>query len=178
MGVSLSGSFVRRSLALLLLTHPVQALGDFRYVQGHFHQCQVFLVDLGVNLRLYLRLHDVIDGQVHGHAGEGASPAGVAVDDRLSVKLGAIRIGGAQDDHQVVFTVLVDDFLDTFLTLRVKRTGGGSDKALGLHQQRLGAGALHALGNSRALNAVPFADNDDLLPLQINRHAVLPFVRL
>jgi hypothetical protein len=84
---------------------------------------------------------------------------------RLGIQLGAVGIGCTQHHHQVVPAVLVNRFLNVLLTLRVKRAGGGSDKALGLHQQRLGSGALHALGNRRALHAVPFAYDDNLLAL-------------
>jgi hypothetical protein len=49
------------------------------------------------------------------------------------------------------------------LTLRVKRTGGCSDKALGLDEHGLGAGTPYAGFNGGSLDAVSLADDDDFL---------------
>jgi hypothetical protein len=63
---------------------------------------------------------------------------------------------------------LLGHFLDILLTLRVKRAGGGSDKALRLDQQSFCPGAFHAGSNSRPLHPIPFPDDDYLLTFQLH----------
>ncbi len=116
---------------------------------------------------LYLRLHDVVNGQVERDASQWAHPARVAVDQGLRIKLGSIRIGRAEDGNEVLFAVLFDEFLDAFLTLRVKCTGGRSDKAFRLHQHRLGAGAANTGFDSRPLHAISFPDDDHFFTFKV-----------
>ena len=117
----------------------------------------MFIVDCGVDLRLYLRLDDVIDRKSQRNARQRACPGRIAVRDRLRVELGAVCVRGSQDDDQVVFSVLLRDLLDALLTFQVKCPGRGSDKALGLYEERLGPCALDALCNGRTLYAVPLS---------------------
>ena len=133
----------------------------------------MFLVGFRGNLVLYFRLHNMVDRQVHGNSGKRSRPAGVAVSHRLGVEFSAVGIGSTQNDYQVVLAVLVNDLLNILLTLRVKCTGGGSDKALCLHQQWFCPGTLHALGNSRALHSIAFANNNDPLPFQFHLYLLI-----
>jgi len=48
------------------------------------------------------------------------------------------------------------------LTFQVKRSGGGSHKALGLHQYWLGSSASNAGFNSRPLDAISLTNHDNL----------------
>ena len=125
----------------------------------------MFLVGFGGNLVLYFRLHNMVDRQVQGNSGKRSRPAGVPVNHSLGVEFSAVGIGSTQNDYQVVLAVLVDDLFNTLLTLRVKCAGGGSDKALSLHQQRFSSSAPDTSFNSRSLHPIPFANNDCLFPL-------------
>jgi len=92
----------------------------------------MLFVNRGVNLRLYLRLHDVAYWQTKGHTGQWSCPARVSIGHRFGIEFGAIGVGSSQYYNKVFLAVLVGYFFDIFLTLRVKRSGGGSDKALRL----------------------------------------------
>jgi hypothetical protein len=54
------------------------------------------------------------------------------VSNRLSVQFGTIGIRSSQDYNQIISAIFIDCFLNTLLTLRVKRSSGGSDKTLSL----------------------------------------------
>ena len=88
----------------------------------------------------------MIYGQFEGYSGQGTCPAGVTVHHRLSIKFGAIGIRSTQNNNQVVFALFVNNFFNILLTLRVKCTGGGSDKTLSLDQQWLCSGTFHTGG--------------------------------
>ncbi len=60
--------------------------------------------------------------------------------------------------------MLFDKFFDSLLTFQVKRTGGCSDKALGLCYHRLSTGTPDTGLNGWTLHSIPFANNDDLFP--------------
>jgi len=87
------------------------------------------------------------------------------VNHSLGIKFSTISIGSAQNYNQVIFAVLVDDLLDTLLTLRVKCTGSSSDKALSLNQQWFSPGTLHTGSDGWPLHSITLADNDDPFPL-------------
>jgi hypothetical protein len=90
------------------------------------------------------------------------------VDNSLGVELSAIGVWRSEDYYHIVFAILVDNPLDVFLTLRVKRASGRSDKALGQHQYRLGSGAYRARRNRRSLHSITLADYDDFLPFEFH----------
>ena len=138
----------------------------------------MLFVNRGVNLGLYLRLHDMAYGQTEGNTGQRSHPARVSVGHRLGIELGTIGIGSPQYYDKVILAVLVGYFLDVFLTLRVKRSGGGSDKALRLDEQRLRASALYAFGNSGTLHAITFADNNSFLSFQFHLYTPPCIIKL
>ena len=49
-------------LSVYLGPHPLEALGDFAYVQSFFQLLDVFLVRSRVYLVFYFRLHNMING--------------------------------------------------------------------------------------------------------------------
>jgi hypothetical protein len=120
-----------RSLTDFLFAHAIETLRDLIHFQGDFHEAKMFLVDLRGNLSLHFGLHDVEDGKIHCHSGQGAGPAGVAVDHGLRIQLSAVRVGRSQNDDQVISAIFVGRLLDVRLTLRVKGAGSRSDKTLG-----------------------------------------------
>jgi hypothetical protein len=95
------------------------------------------------------------------------------VNNRLRIEFSAIRIGSTQNYHQIVLTILVNYLLDVFLTLRVKGTGGGSDEALSLHQQRFGTSTLDTFGNRWSLYSITLADDNDPFPFQFHLRFLL-----
>lgn len=131
--------------------------GDLVHVQDDFHQLQVLLIARLINLGFDLRLNNVVHGQAQGDPRQRPGPRRVPVRHGLSIEFRTIGIGSAEDDDEVLLAVLLRDLLDTLLTLQVKGTGRSSDKALCLHEERLGACALKALRNSRPLYPIPFA---------------------
>jgi hypothetical protein len=64
--------------------------------------------------------------------------------------------------------MIIHRFFDVCLTLRVKRTGSSSDKALGQYQQRLGPCTSDTGFNGWALHPVSFANNDYLFALKFH----------
>ena len=131
--------------------------GDLVHVQDDFHQLQVLLIARLINLGFDLRLNNVVHGQAQGDPRQRPGPSGVPVRHGFSIEFRTIGIGSAEDDDEVLLAVLFSDLLDTLLTLQVKGTGRSSDKALCLHEDRLGARALKALRNGRPLYPIPFA---------------------
>jgi hypothetical protein len=131
--------------------------GDLVHVQDDFHQLQVLLIARLINLGFDLRLNNVVHGQAQGDPRQRPGPSRVPVRHGLSIEFLTVGIGSAEDDDEVLLAVLFGDLLDTLLTLQVKGTGRGSDKALCLHEERLGARAPKALRNSRPLYPIPFA---------------------
>ncbi len=117
----------------------------------------MLLVARLINLGFDLRLNDVVHGQAQGDPRQRPGPGRVPVRHGLSIEFRTVGIGSAEDDDEVLLAVLFRDLLDTLLTLQVKGTGRGSDKALCLHEERFGARALEALRNSRPLYPIPFA---------------------
>jgi hypothetical protein len=87
------------------------------------------------------------------------------MSDRLGIKLCAVSIGSSYDDDQVVFTMFLNHFFDTLLTLQVKGTGRCSNKTLGLNQQWLCPGTLDTCRNGLPLYPIPLAKNNDFLSL-------------
>jgi len=83
----------------------------------------------------------------------------------LGIEFSTVSIRGTQNYNQVVFAILVNNTFDTLLTLRVKCTGGGSDKALSLDQQWFSPRTFHTGSNGWALYSITLANNNDLFPL-------------
>ncbi len=115
-------------------TNPVQPFRDLIHLQGYFHQLQMLLVDLGIDLGFDFGLHDVKDRQFKSHSCQGPCPCRVAMRYGLCIKFCTLSIWSTNNDHQVVFSVLLNHLLDTFLTFQIKCTRRCSHKALGLNQ--------------------------------------------
>jgi len=87
------------------------------------------------------------------------------VNHSLGIEFSTVGIRGTQNYNQVVFAILVNNTFDTLLTLRVKCTSGGSDKALSLDQQWFSPRTFHTGSNGWALYSITLANNNDPFPL-------------
>ena len=129
----------------------------------------MLLVNSRVYLAFHLSLHDMINGQAQRNPRQRPHPTGVAIDQSFGVKFGAISIRGAKDNYYIILTDLLDEYFYSFLTLRVKSTGGCSDETLGSYHHRLSASAAYAGFNGRPLDTVTFSDNDYLFPFKFQQ---------
>ena len=116
-----------------------------------------------INLCLYLRFQDMINGQTQRHSSQWASPGRVPIRHRLSIEFSAIGIRSPEDNDEVLLPILLCNLLDTLLTLQVKGTRRRSDKALGLTHHGLSPCTPDTGLNGWPLYTVPFTNNDHFL---------------
>jgi hypothetical protein len=156
------------------LPNAVKPLGDLVNVESNLKKRQVFLEHGWIDLGLDAGLHDVVDRQIESYACQRPQPTRISVDERLRVELGAVSIRCTENGDNVVFAELVSCLFDQLLTLRVKRSGGRSDEALGLHEDRHGSGAFDARRYRGALDAIALTDDYGFLPSQLQCHSSSP----
>lgn len=123
-----------------------------------------------INLRLYLRFHDVENGQPKGHTCQWSCPTRIAVDHGLGIKFRAVGVWGTENDDQIVFPVLVHGLLDTLLTVQVKGTSCRSHKALGLSQHGFSTCAFDTGFDGWALHPVSLSDDYGLFSFEFHSY--------
>ncbi len=141
---------------------------DVIRVKDGFHDFDLFLVDGGVKLALDLFFQDMEDREAERDARQRAHPGGIALRHGARIDLCALRCGRAEENDHVIGAVRIDRCLDSFLTFKVKCSGGGSNKALRLHHHRLSAGTAHAGLDRRAGHTVPLSDDNHSLSRKIH----------
>lgn len=93
----------------------------------------------GLDCRLHCGLEDMVHLQPQLDAAEGTGKGRISPRHRLKLHLGGIDVRRAEQNHQIVFPVLLRELFDSTLNLKVHRAGGGSNKALGGRVDHLGA---------------------------------------
>src|SRR5207249_6723168 len=96
----------------------------------------------------------------------------ITLSKRLGRDLDRLEISGAEDDDERVAAVLLGQALDPILVLGVHRARRRSDEALGLDEDHLRTGRADAVGDRGTGNAVPLAERDHLLAVEL--HAASP----
>src|SRR5262245_4391851 len=141
-------------------------------VERHLEQPNLLVVDAPVDLLLDVLFENVNDGEPQLDSCQWTHVGRISNRDRLGRDLERLQVGGAEDDHEVVRTVRVDQALDPVLVLRVHCPGRRSDEALRLDEDDFGSRRLDTLGDRGPRHSVTLTERDHLLPVQL--HAASP----
>lgn len=164
--VAWNGPFTGVSLILAeLLADAAHFAGDVVDVQNHFHHADLLIIDSFIKLCLDFFFTNVINLESQRDSGQRTCVGGVTGGDRFSSEAGSLTFSGAQQNNDVLGTILFGEFLNTLLVFQIHCTSGRSDEALRRGENNFGTGRLSTRCDSGAGDAVTVTDDDDFLAI-------------
>src|SRR4051812_6843532 len=130
------------------------------------HHADLGFPDVVGDVGVHLVFEHVVSQEAQLGPGQGACVRGITHDHRLCGDGRALRVGRADQHEQVGLVVGLGRPEYRLLALQVHGPSGGSDEALGGHEDHVGAGCFRAGGDGGAGDPVPLADGDHFLSLE------------
>ena len=148
-----------------LLADRAHFAGDIVDIQNHLHHADLLVIDSFIKLCLDFFFTNVINLESQRDSSQRTCIGGVTIGDRLSSEAGSLTFSGAQQNDNVLGTVLFGEFLNTLLVFQIQCTSGRSDEALRRGENNFGTGRLSTRCDSGAGDAVTVTDDDDFLAI-------------